>query len=79
MCMYWGTDHVVIMVRSTARCTRVHVLGNRSRGYYGEVNGEVYTCACTGEQIKWLLWRGKWRGVHVCMYCGTDHVVTMER
>ena len=29
-----------------ARCTRVHVLGNRSRGYYGEVNGEVYMSTC---------------------------------
>ena len=33
----------------------MHVLGNRSRGYYGEVNDKVYTCACTGEQITWLL------------------------
>ena len=44
-----------VSVKHWARCTRVHVLWNRSRGYYDEVNGEVYTCACTGEQIKWLL------------------------
>ena len=48
MCMYWGTDHVVIMVRSMARCTRVHVLWKKSSGYYVEINGEVYTIACTG-------------------------------
>ena len=46
--MYWGTDHVVIMVRSMARCTRVHVLWKKSSGYYVEINGEVYTIACTG-------------------------------
>ena len=33
----------------------MHVLGNRSRGYYGEVNGEVYMSSCTVEQIAWLL------------------------
>ena len=55
MCMYRGTDHVVIMVRYMARYTRVHVPGNRSRGHCGEVYGKVYTSACTVDQITWLL------------------------
>ena len=29
----------------------MHVPGNRSRDYYGEVSGEVYTSAHTGEEI----------------------------
>ena len=57
----------------------MHVLGNRSSGYYDEVNGKVYTSACTVEQITWLSWRGKCQGVQVCMYRGTDHVDIMVR